>query len=184
MRASDLRLVLVFAAPFLVACEEEKGGSAILDGVVKATDTVLKTIEDDSSTFLLPADQGFEVQGTVEDPTGGTIQVSGWRSTVDYVPGGAQYLSLSEKLFLDVTTFNVNGLSLSGDLVVTRHSLDYGSGESIEDSNRTTHYAATLVASGAQQGNFVVDVNSNATGVVLWTCGVVNDEEVGLGACY
>jgi hypothetical protein len=184
MRATKLHILCLAVAPFVAACEEDQGGQAVLDGVVKATDLVLATIDDDQGTYLIEVEQGFEIDGTVQDTTGGTIQVSGWRSSADYAPGDAQYQTLSEKLFLDVTTFNAGGVVLSGDLVVTRHSVDYGTATNIEDSNRTTHYAASLTASGSQSGNFVVDVNSNATGVVQWTCGVVNEEEMGNGACY
>ncbi len=169
----------------LPACEEDEGGSLVLDAVVESTDAVVAAVEADPDTWLVVADTGTEVSGTLEGSSGGSIQVSGWRSTMEYIPGEAQYLAFAEKLFLEMDGFPTSaGVSVSGSLVVTRHSLDYGTNEKIDDASRLTHYAGNVVAAGAASGQFVVDVHANASGTTLWTCGFINDEETGSGRCY
>lgn len=153
----------------------------VLDSVVAATEAVFDAIEADPDTWLMTVDEGVEVSGTL-DATG-SIDVTGWRSSSDHT-GGAQYQAFGEKLFLDLDAYTTTGLSLSGSVVVTRHSLDYGTGGKIEDASRSTRYVGSVVANGAVQGNFVVDVHANASGNTLWTCGLINDQETGSGRCF
>jgi hypothetical protein len=182
MRARHLLLLLL--ALSLCACEEDEGGSTILDAVVASADSVDAAVEADPDMWLVDASTGTEVVGTLEGSSGGTIDVSGWRSTMEYVPGESQYLAYAEKLFFDIEGFNLGAVSLSGSLVVTRHSLDYGTNDKIDDTSRTTHYVGTVVANGDVTGDFTVDVHANASGTTLWTCGTINDEETGSGACF
>ncbi len=155
-----------------------------MDAVVQATEAVVEAIEADPDTWLVPVATGTEITGTFEGAAGSQINVTGWRSTSEYLPGQAQYLAFAEKLFLDLDGYAAAGLSLSGSVVVTRHSLDYGAGDKIDDASRLTHYVGSVVANGPVQGSFTVDVHANASGNTLWTCGVINEEETGSGRCY
>jgi hypothetical protein len=167
----------------LTACESDEGGSTVLDAVVLSADQVVDAIESDEATYLTPVATGSTVAGDVSGSSG-TASVSGWRSSMEYVPGDSQYLNFAEKLFVDLDGFTAGGVTLSGNLVVTRHSLDYGTGNSIDDASRMTHYVASVVAAGTVQGNFTIDVHANASGTTLWTCGTINDETTGSGACF
>ncbi len=153
----------------------------MLDAVVAAADGVTRAIEAEPDVWLTDVDAGRAVSGTLEGS--GSIDVTGWRGSSEYAAGG-QYKSYGEKLFLDLDGYTTAGLSLSGSVVVTRHSLDYGTNGKVEDASRSTRYVGSVVASGAVSGNFVVDVHANASGTTLWSCGVINDEETGAGRCF
>lgn len=176
-------LLSVVASFGLTACESEEGGSNVLEAVVQATDQVIDAVESEEETYLTPVATGSTIAGDVSGSSG-TASVTGWRSSMEYVPENSQYLNFAEKLFIDLDGFAAAGVSLSGNLVVTRHSLDFGTNDSIDDASRMTHYVASVVASGTVQGNFIVDVHANASGTTLWTCGTINDETTGSGACF
>src|SRR5688572_30682830 len=78
-------VVIGVAGLALAGCEEDKGGGKVLDSVVSATDQVIGAIENDPDTWLTEAEYGDDVAGTVEGG-GGSITVSGWRTTTEYVP--------------------------------------------------------------------------------------------------
>jgi hypothetical protein len=54
----------------------------------------------------------------------------------------------------------------------------------IEDANRTTTYVGTVELTGDLAGVYALDIHAQATGSTLWTCGTINDDEIGFGACY
>jgi hypothetical protein len=174
----------ISALLLLCACNGgDEGGATVLDAIVQSSDAVVAAVEDDPDTWQVDVATGIEIAGTL-DESGGTIDVTGWRSSMEYLPGQSQYLNFAEKLFLDLSGFNAAGLSVTGSVVVTRHSLDFGTDDKIDDASRTTHYAGNVVTNGSVQGSFVLDVHANATGTTLWTCGVINAEETGSGRCY
>lgn len=177
-------LVLCSAAGWMLpACAADEGGKTVLDAVVQSSDRVVNAMNDDPDSWLVTVGTGSEISGTFDEGSG-QIDVSGWRGAMEYVPGESQYLNFAEKLFMSFDGFAAGEISLTGTVVVTRHSLDYGTNDKIDDASRTTHYAGSVVTNGSVQGSFVIDVHANATGTTLWTCGVINEEETGSGACY
>ncbi len=185
------RLACVASLALLLASTSACGASAdnevVVDALTLATEQIYAAIDKDG-TWLISVDEGSEVKGSLESAGGGSLKAAGWRTGGSHSTDTNYHLGFSERLVLDFTNYLVadSGVSLSGRVVMTRHSLDIGpmGGNTISDANRTTVYAGTVTASGAASGSFAVDVHGQAAGTLVWTCGTVNDEGFGVGACY
>jgi hypothetical protein len=171
----------------LVGCEEDTDSPKVLDAVVETADGLFTTIETDTTWQLAITDpevKGFQLDGELVNGDGGTLKAFGWRNTTQFDNESGTYLSFGEKLFVDLASWNANGMNLTGRLVITRHSMDFGPSGSLNDVSRTTRYVGSITAEGAVSGSFDLDVNASASGKTLWTCGVINGEGVELGECY
>jgi hypothetical protein len=173
------------AACALVACDGGSDEDAILDAVVISADRVFTAIEEDGSTWRFTVANGSEINGTLENGLGGSVSAVGWRAGTDHVAEAGYHASFSEKLFLSYSNWPENGTVLNGAVTVTRHSHDFGPPEGqIADASRMTSYQGSLATSGTIAGSFQVDVHAMASQRILWTCGTVNEAEMGHGACF
>lgn len=183
-RGAGVGLLLVATA----ACGDSADNEKVVDALVEATTQVYQAIDADS-TWIISVDEGSEVIGTVTSPGGGELKVVGWRHGAEHATEANYHLVFVERLVLDFNQFLPTnaGITLTGQVIMTRHSLDVGpvDGESITDASRTTVYQGNVIGGGDVSGSFAVDIHGQASGLLTWTCGTVNDEPYrGVGACY
>jgi hypothetical protein len=178
------RLCMVVACA-LVACDGGSDEEAILDAVVISTDRVFAAIEETGSAWRFTVASGSEINGTLENGLGGSLRAVGFRAGAEHVAEAGFHSTFSEKLFLSFSNWPENGTILNGAVTVTRHSHDFGPPEGqIADASRMTSYQGSLATSGTIGGSFQLDVHAIASQKILWTCGTVNDAEMGHGACF
>jgi hypothetical protein len=184
MRLCRLTGGLVIGAAWLLAgCDENTDIPKVLDAVVETTDTMFNAIDSDMS-WQVAADPGIEILGQLVNANQGTLDAFGWRHTSQYDNNSGTFVAFGEKLFVTVSGWNANEMLLSGQLIITRHSMDYGPAGTINDVSRTTRYVGSLSTEGKVEGTFDIDVNAMASGNTLWTCGVINGEGVEHGECF
>lgn len=157
---------------------------ALLDALTAASAEVFTAVENEPGWLSFEA-EGARVEGTIDNGEGGLIDVRGWRTAAEQETAEGYHIAFSEKLFLEFLRYPSEGLLVSGQIVLTRHAHDFGPpGGVISDANRTTVYRGELSTVGDVDGTFTVDVHAQATGTELWTCGQINDAEIGVGACF
>lgn len=173
---------LLASVLFLLGCDDHAGNEKVLDALIVATDRVYAAV-DEEGTWLVPVAAGSEVSGTLESG-GGSLTVSGWRLSTDY-EGDTYYAAYAEKLALTFVNWPEDDLVLSGQVKLSRHSLDVGPGAgAVDDASRTSVYQGNLTSTGTPTGTFAIDVHAMASGTLAWTCGTVNGIETGHGPCY
>ena len=178
-----LRLVCCGAlACTAVACGPSEDNEHVVDAITVAAAQVYNAIETDS-TWLVNSAAGAEVAGTLTGA--GEMNVVGWRTGAEQSAMNGYHLSFAERLELTFNNWPAADVTLNGSMVLTRHSLDLGPDETqITEASRTTVYQGQVTATGSATGSFNIDVHGSASGNLLWTCGTVNDEPYGVGACY
>ncbi|MBI4706038.1 MAG: hypothetical protein HY744_33510 [Deltaproteobacteria bacterium] len=158
-------------------------GERVFDTMSAAMEKVIARIEKDSS-WTTAAGGGFEVRGTLANAQGGEARVtSGWRSGGQYEAQGGTYAAFAEKLFVTLTSWTDEDINLTGRVVMTRHSMDLARPDST-DVSQTTVFDADLTAAGSVSGTFTIEVHNLAAGDLGWSCGTINDDPYGQGACY
>jgi hypothetical protein len=183
-----MKLVAIAAvAASTAACEDNSADNTkVVDAVVLSTTTINDAISADPDSWLTQNTVGLDVLGTAESPLGGSVEVSGWRVLIEEDAATGFHVGYTEKLFFNFANFGQNDLFLAGGITLSRHSIDYGpaGGSTITDASRTTEYRGTLAVSGAASGSFTLDIHGVASGTTEWTCGTVNEEDHGQGACF
>ena len=174
---------LVAGLVLVTGCSEEKDYSKVVDAVLVAQDQIHQAVLADPATWTVPVMEGVDIAGTLEGV--GSVDVSGWRQDKEETAGSGFYRVFGEKLFLTFNNYAALDVTLSGLLVATTHSIDFGKTDAaFEDLNQTNSYVGILTVGGALPGSFQLDVNGITTNNTQWTCGTINGEPYGGGHCY
>jgi hypothetical protein len=157
-----------------------------LEAVTVATSALYQAIDSDPGTWLTNAATGKQVNGVLNGASGGTLEAHGWRNTGQQETPEGFHDAYAERLSLNLQQFGQSDVVLTGNLLLTRHHLDYGpaGGTSITEVSRATYYRGQVLGSGSITGSFDIDVHGFAAGTVEWSCGTINDEGYGQGSCY
>jgi hypothetical protein len=166
----------------LVGCaENSEQNTKILDAIITSTTYVGDAVAANPA-WGTALDTGTEINGVLQE--NGSITIQGWRFDAQQQAANGFHGTFSEKLFLIYEGWAELDVVLSGNLVVTRHHIDFGTPQTIQDANRTTTYEGQLSSSGAATGSFPVQIHGQITRNVQWTCGTIDGEGIGVGACY
>ena len=171
---------------FVLACEDKSEDNAkALDAVTASTVALYEAIDADNAMWLTDTAAGKVVSGTLNGASG-TLEAHGWRSNSEVeIPEGF-HAAYGERLSLTYNGFALTDVVITGNLVLTRHNVDFGppGGTDVTEVSRTTLYQGAVLTTGGVAGTFNIDVHGLAAGQIEWACGTINDDDYGRGSCY
>jgi hypothetical protein len=167
----------------VTGCGEKEDYGKVVDAVLVAQDQIHQAVLADPATWTVPVSEGVDIAGRLEGV--GSVDVTGWRLDKEEAAGSGFHRVFGEKLFLTFNGYAALDVTLSGSLVATTHSLDFGQTDTaFEDLEQTNTYVGVLTVAGGLSGSFQLDVNGMTTNNTQWTCGTINGEPFGGGHCY